>query len=158
MRRLLTYGGVLAGLLIATVVAYLAFAALHLAPQVPGNGGVTEICSPGPCADIQGYTLWVSNVQVTANLVTMTVKFKNSSPSTHASPEDLQLIDAGRHTAGITTDTTGCNTWTRHEFNNGATFGPINICFRVFNATPPFILHWTPDLGVFCCDTDIKLT
>jgi hypothetical protein len=88
----------------------------------------------------------------------MTVKFRNSSAATHASPEDLQLIDASRHASGLVTDSPGCKTWTRHEFNNGAMFGPIDVCFRVNNATPPFTLRWSPDLGLFCCETNITIT
>ena len=88
----------------------------------------------------------------------MQVKFRNSSPSTHASPEDLQLIDASRHVSGLVTDAPNCSSWARHEFSHGATFGPMNICFRVINAARPFILRWSPDLGLFCCETDIKLT
>ena len=38
-----------------------------------------------------------------------------------------------------------------------AVFGPIDICFRVSNSTAPFILHWTPDEGAFCCQKDITL-
>lgn len=159
MRRLLTYGAVLAGLVVAAIVALVAFQALNLAPQSSGNGGLApENCSPGPCADVQGFTLWITNVRVTGNLVAMTVRFRNSSAATHASPEDLQLIDASRNASGLVTDSPGCKTWTRHEFNNGATFGPIDVCFRVNNATPPFILRWSPDLGLFCCETDIKIT
>jgi hypothetical protein len=159
MRRLLTYGAVLAGLVVAAIVALAAFQALNMAPQRSGSGGLApENCSPGPCADVQGFNLWITNVKVTGNLVSMTVQFRNSSDATHASPEDLQLIDASRNTSGLVTDSPGCKTWTRHEFNNGATFGPIDVCFRVNNATPPFILRWSPDLGLFCCETDIKIT
>jgi hypothetical protein len=116
-----------------------------------------ENCSPGPCVDVQGFTLWVADVKVDGNLVTMQVKFRNSSPATHASPEDLQLIDASRHATFPISDVTGCKAWTRHEFGKGATFGPMNICFRVSNATRPFLLHWTPDVGPFCCETTFKL-
>ena len=107
---------------------------------------------------MQGYTLWLSDISVNGDLVTMQVKFQNSSASTHASPEDIQLIDASRHASGIVTDTAGCNTWTRHDFNNGATFGPIAVCFRVSNPAKPFILRWSPDLGLFCCEKDINIT
>ena len=44
-----------------------------------------------------------------------------------------------------------------HDFNHGALFGPIDICFRVSNTNPPFILHWTPDVGAFCCQKDITI-
>jgi hypothetical protein len=87
----------------------------------------------------------------------MKVKFRNSSVATHVSPEDLQLIDTSRHASGLVTDSPGCTTWARHEFANGETFGPVNVCFRVFTTARPFILHWTPDLGLFCCETNIKL-
>jgi hypothetical protein len=107
---------------------------------------------------VQGYTLWLSDINVSGDLVSMQVKFQNSSPSTHASPEDLQLIDASRHASGLVTDAPGCNTWTRHEFANGATFGPISVCFRVSSASKPFVLKWSPDLGLFCCEKDINIT
>jgi hypothetical protein len=158
MRRLVTLGAVALGLVIAGVVGLTAYQALHAPiPSSSSNALAPESCTPGPCADVQGYTLWVSDVNVTGDLVTMKVKFQNSSTSTHSSPEDLQLIDASRHSSGLVTDAAGCNTWTRHEFANGATFGPINVCFRVSSATRPFTLKWSPDLGLFCCETDIKI-
>jgi hypothetical protein len=158
MRRLVTFGAIALGLVVAAVVGATAYQALHAPfPISTGTALTPENCSPGPCADVQRYTLWISNVTVNGDLVTMQVKFQNSSSSTHASPEDLQLIDASRHSSGLVTDATGCNTWTRHEFANGATFGPIDVCFRVSSATRPFILKWSPDLGLFCCETDIKI-
>jgi hypothetical protein len=158
MRRLVTLGAVALGLVVAAVVGLNAYQALHAPIPASGNNALTpENCSPGPCADVQGYKLWVSDVNVTGDLVSMQVKFQNSSTSTHSAPEDLQLIDASRHSSGLVTDAAGCNTWTRHEFANGAMFGPINICFRVGSATRPFILKWSPDFGLFCCETDIKI-
>lgn len=159
MRRLITVGAAALGLLLAGVVGVTAYQSLH-APLPPSTETslAPENCSPGPCTDVQGFTLWLSNITVNGDLVTMQVKFQNSSPSTHASPEDIQLIDASRHASGIVTDAPGCNTWTRYEFNNGATFGPISVCFRVSTATRPFILRWSPDLGLFCCEKDISIT
>jgi hypothetical protein len=159
MRRLITVGAAALGLLLAGVVGVTAYQSLHAPlPASTGTSLAPENCSPGPCADVQGFTLWLSNISVNGDLVTMQVKFQNSSSSTHASPEDIQLIDASRHASGIVTDASGCNTWTRYEFNNGATFGPINVCFRVSTATRPFILRWSPDLGLFCCEKDINIT
>ncbi|HEY1421183.1 MAG TPA: hypothetical protein VGG90_10815 [Candidatus Dormibacteraeota bacterium] len=159
-RRILTAAGIVAGLIVAGTVAFVAYTALNAPLGISfGQSAVSpENCSPGPCADVQGYRLWVSNVRVESDLVRMTVKFQNSSSSTHASPEDLQLIDASRSTSGVVTSAAGCNTWPRHEFANGATFGPIDVCFHVSNPTPPFTMRWTPDLGLFCCDTSIKIT
>ncbi|HEV2029005.1 MAG TPA: hypothetical protein VGS16_10810 [Candidatus Dormibacteraeota bacterium] len=157
--RLLTVGAIAIGLIVAAVVGVTAYQALHAPLQSSSDKPLTaENCSPGPCADVQGFTLWISEVAVTGDVVSMQVKFRNSSPSTHASPEDLQLIDASRHVSGLVSEAPNCGSWSRHEFSNGATFGPINICFRVINATRPFILRWSPDLGLFCCETDIRLT
>ena len=158
IQRLLVVAVAAILLVVAGFVAWSAYQALHAPVPVSNNAGLTpENCSPGPCVDVQGFTLWVADVKVDGNLVSMQVKFRNSSSATHASPEDLQLIDASRHATFPISDVTGCKTWTRQEFNKGATFGPMNICFRVSNASRPFILHWTPDLGPFCCETNIRL-
>ena len=123
------------------------------------SGAVPSLnCSPAPCADVQDYTLWVSNMKVEGDLVRMSVSFKNSSSSTHASPEDLRVIDSKQHSSGLVTDAAGCQTWSRHEFGNGATFGPTDICFGVTTADPPLVLRWSPDFGLLCCQADIKLS
>jgi hypothetical protein len=146
-------------LVVAAILAVIAFQSMR-APLETSLGIAspsTEPCSPAPCRDVQGYTLWVSNVTVEGDLVRMQVRFKNSSDATHASPEDLSLIDGSHHTSKLVTDSSDCNTWSRHEFNNGATFGPIDVCFRVTNLTPPFTLRWTPDLGFICCETELTI-
>ena len=157
-RRLLTFVAALVGLLVAALIAGGAYMALK-APlgAKPNSNLAPENCSPGPCTNLNGYTIWISNVKVTNDVVRMTVKFQNSSSSTHAAPEDLTLIDASRRQSIPITDSAGCTTFARHDFSGGAYFGPLNLCFRVSNATPPFILHWTPDLGAFCCQRDIQI-
>jgi hypothetical protein len=159
-RRLLVYGAAAAAVLVVVAVAIAAFLAMQVSFEGPTTNRATPAlnCSPAPCANVQGYTLWVSKLTVEGNLASMQVTFKNSSSATHASPEDLQLIDSKLHTAGLVTDAPGCQTWSRHEFSNGAMFGPLNICFRVSTTAPPLVLRWSPDLGLFCCRTDIKLT
>jgi hypothetical protein len=159
-RRLLWYGVAAAGLLVVATVAIAAFLAMQVSFQSATTGSATPAvnCSPAPCADIQDYTLWVSNLKVEGSLASMQVTFRNSSSATHASPEDLELIDAEKHSSGLVTDAPGCETWTRHEFNNGAVFGPLNLCFRVSTPAAPLVLRWSPDFGLFCCRTDIKLT
>ena len=159
IRRFLLVSAVIFGLVVAAFVGTAAYQALRTPVQVTNNGNLTpENCSPGPCVDLKGFTLWVSDIKFEGDLVRMTVKFRNSSTATHASPEDLTLIDASRHASIPITDVPDCKTWTRHEFRNGATFGPIDICFRVSNTKRPFILHWTPDLGPFCCETSLPIT
>lgn len=159
-RRWFRYGAVAAGLLVVLTVAVAAFLAMQVTFQGPSTSDakLAVNCSPAPCANVQGYTLWVSNLKVDGDLVSMQVTFKNSSNSTHASPEDLQLIDSTLHTSGLVTNAPGCQTWQRHEFSNGAMFGPLTVCFRDSAPAPPLVLRWSPDLNFFCCQTDIKLT
>jgi hypothetical protein len=157
--RLVKFGALAAGLLVAAVVAVAAF----MSAQTPFQGPTASspvpalACSPAPCAKLQGYTLWVTNLNVTGDLVSMQVMFLNASDSTHASPEDLQLIDSKQQASGLITNSPGCKTWDRHVFNNGAKFGPLTVCFRVSSPAPPLVLRWSPDFGLFCCRTDIKL-
>src|ERR1700687_5242265 len=158
-RRLLRFGAVAFGLLIAAGVAVAAFMSMHTSFQNPAASSPVPAlaCSPAPCANLQGYTLWVSNLSVTGNLVSMQVLFKNASDSTHASPEDLQLVDSKQQVSGLVVDSPGCTTWDRHDFNGGAQFGPVSVCFRATSTAPPLTLRWSPDFGLFCCQTEIKL-
>jgi hypothetical protein len=157
-RRIVTSLGIVAGVIAASLVAAAAYTALKTPLSTKPNSNLTpENCSPGPCANLKEYKIWISDVHVENDLVRMTVRFQNSSVSTHASPDDLQLVDAGRRASGLVTDAPNCTTFKRHVFNDGAFFGPVDICFRVSNSTPPFLLHWTPDLGAFCCQEDIKI-
>ncbi|HEY8841541.1 MAG TPA: hypothetical protein VIO80_13025 [Candidatus Dormibacteraeota bacterium] len=159
-RRLFGYGAAAAALLLIVLVAIAAYLAMQVTFRNPAPSGAVPAvnCSPAPCADVQDYTLWVSNVKVDGDVVSMQVTFKNSSSATHASPEDLRLIDSKQHSSGLVTDAPGCQTWSRHEFSDGATFGPTNVCFRVTAPDAPLILRWSPDFGLFCCQSDIKLS
>ena len=158
-RRLVKYGALGAGLLVALVVAVAAFMSMQTPFQSPtASSPVPAVaCSPAPCANLQGYTLWVTKLNVTGDVVSMQVMYLNASGSTHASPEDLQLIDSKQQASGLVTSSPGCQTWNRHVFNNGAKFGPLTVCFRVSASAPPLVLRWSPDFGLFCCRTDIKL-
>src|SRR2546428_13503720 len=100
--------------MVVLTIAVLASGSLHLpyqAPSVasplPAAGG----CTPAPCADLRGYTLWGSNLDARPDLVTMQVTFRNSSNSTHASPEDLVLIDSQHQMLPAGVDATGCTGW-----------------------------------------------
>ena len=157
-RRLVITLGVVVAFIVAAVVAGAAYTALK-APLTtrPNSNLAPENCSPGPCAEIQGYTIWVSKVRVENDIVHMTVKFQNSSPATHADPKDLILIDSERRQGSPIGDSPGCTVFKRTDFNNGETFGPVDVCFRVTNSTPPFILHWSPDLGAFSPEKTITV-
>jgi hypothetical protein len=159
-RRLYGYGVAAAALLLVLLVAIAAFLAIQVTFRNPTPSGAVPAvnCSPAPCANVQDYTLWLSNLKIDGDVVSMQVTFKNSSNATHASPEDMRLIDSKVHISGLVTDAPGCQTWSRHEFSNGATFGPVNVCFRVTTADPPLVLRWSPDFGLLCCQTDIKLS
>lgn len=132
--------------------------------QVQGqrlNGGTGQShslrCSPQPCLNLQNYTLWVSNVTESIGIVRMQITFQNGSDSMHAAPEDLHLVDAQGHDSPGIQNVTGCTQWSRTEFANGAKFGPITVCFRPDSAKPPLTLHWTPDMGLFCCDGTVRI-
>ena len=159
-RRLLTYGAVAAGLAVVILVAAAAYGSLQVPFQAPTFSSPVPAlgCTPAPCANLRGYTLWVTNLDVQANLVSMQIMFRNSSNSTHASPEDLVLIDSQRNSSRPTFDAPSCTPWSRHEFNHGATYGPLVVCFKASNTAPPLVLRWSPDFGLICCQTDIKLT
>jgi hypothetical protein len=158
-RRLLVPIGVVVGLIVAALVAGAAYTALKapLATQ-PNSNLNPDNCSPGPCANLNGFTIWVSKVRVANDIVHLTVKFQNMSTATHVAPEDLNLIDTGRRSSIPISGIAGCKSFTRHEFSgSNQTFGPLDLCFRVASSTPPFILHWTPDLGTFSPEQDITL-
>ena len=73
-----------------------------IAPAGPGVKSLA--CSPQPCLDLQDYTIWVSGVTVADGIVRMNVTFRNSSTATHASPEDLQLVDASNQRSAAIQD------------------------------------------------------
>lgn len=159
-RRLLGYVAIGALILVAATVAVFAYQALQVPYQAPiVTSPVPALgCTPAPCADLQGYTLWVTNLDISGNLVTMQVTFSNSSSSTHAAPDDLMLIDSQGHQSRAVFDAPVCTPWSRHELNHGATYGPVVVCFRPSTAAPPLVLRWSPDFGFVCCQTDIKLS
>lgn len=159
-RRLLGYGAVGAALLLAVTVAVFAYQSLQVPFKAPTVSSPVPAlgCTPAPCADLHGYTLWVTNLGVQGNLVTIQITFRNSSDSTHAAPEDLVLIDSERHQSNVVFDAPVCTPWSRHEFNKGATYGPVIVCFRPSTAASPLVLRWSPDFGLVCCQTDIKLS
>lgn len=144
-------GGVL--LAILAVVAFIALAR-GIAPVSEAS---SLPCSPQPCLDVQDYTMWISNVRDANGVVQMDVTFRNSSAATHASPEDLQLVDANNQTATAIQDVAGCSHWSRTEFSNGAKLGPLTICFRPQSTASPLTLSWTPDLGLICCEAKLKI-
>ena len=101
--------------------------------------------------------MWVGDVKIDSGLVSMTLTFRNSSNSTHADPSEIQLLDSAGHSTSAIHDAPSCTAWPRTEFNNGTQFGPVPECFRPSSTSPPLRLHWAPDFGLFCCETDITL-
>jgi hypothetical protein len=156
--KLIRYAAIGAGVLVVVAVGVAAFLSMQQPFQLPNSSVPTTSCTPQPCADVRGFTLWVADVKVDAGLVSMTLTFRNSSNSTHADPSEIQLIAGDGAPINRVTDPPGCTAWPRTEFNNGATFGPVPECFRPATTTPPLRLHWLPDFGFFCCETDIPLT
>ena len=149
-----------AGVVFVLAVAVAAFYSLQL-HELPGDAiGRPDgpPCSPKPCVDVRNFKLWVTDLKIDSGLVSMELTFVNSSNSTHADPKEIQLIDAAGHPNNRVTDAPGCTAWPRTDFNNGAQFGPVPECFRPASTAPPLKLHWEPDFGFFCCETDLQLT
>ena len=139
-------------------IGMVAASQLAAPPAAAGtSSSPSSACSPQPCLNLQNYTLWVSNVTQSDGLVRMQVRFRNASDSTHAAPEDLALVSADTQVSPAIQDAPGCTHWDRTEFNNGAGFGPITVCFRPASPRPPWTLRWTPDMGLFCCQADLKV-
>jgi hypothetical protein len=152
--RLALIGGGGTLLAVLGVVAFIALAQ----GVAPGASGVKPLgCSPQPCLDLQDYTMWVSNVTVADGIVRMNVTFRNSSTATHASPEDLQLVDVSKQSSPAIQDVAGCTHWSRTEFSNGAKLGPLTICFRPASTASPLTVRWTPDMGFVCCEAELKI-
>ena len=156
-RALLRYAGIGAAVVIVAAVGVAAFISLQTPFQLPTASPSSQPCSPQPCADIRGFILWVGDVKVDSGVVSMTLTFRNSSNSTHADPSEVQLVDSAGNPSGAIHDAPSCTAWPRTEFNNGAQFGPVPECFRPSSTSPPMRLHWAPDFGLFCCETDITL-
>ncbi len=156
-RALLRYVGIGAAAAVVVAVGVAAFISLQTPFQLPTASPSSQPCSPQPCADIRGFILWVGDVKVDSGLVSMTLTFRNSSNSTHVDPSEIQLLDSSGHSSSAIHDVASCTAWPRTEFNNGAQFGPVPECFRPSSASPPLKLHWAPDFGFFCCETDITL-
>ena len=156
--RLLQYVAIAAGIVVVVGVAVAAFTALKTPFDTTPTGGPSSApCAPQPCANLRGYIVWVNDVNVQGGLVTMKLTFRNSSASTHADPSDFSLVDGQKKDNPPVFDAAGCTHWPRSEFNNGAGFGPVPECFRPASTSPPLALHWTPDFGLFCCETVIPL-
>jgi hypothetical protein len=157
-RRLLQYAGIGAGVVVVLAVAAVAFVSLKVPfDTTPSGGPSTGPCQPQPCANVRGFILWVTDLKTNGRLVTMQLRFQNSSNSTHVDPADISLTDSQNARNAPVYDAPGCTPWPRTEFDNGATFGPVPECFRPSSTAPPLRLRWTPDFGPFCCETEISL-
>ena len=156
--RILRYAAIGGGLAVVLGVAVAAFVSLKVPFDTgPSAQPSTGACEPQPCANVRGYILWVTDLKTDGGLVSMQLRFQNSSGSTHADPADISLIDSQNAGSAPVYDSPSCTHWPRTEFNSGAVFGPVPECFRPFSTSPPLRLHWTPDFGPFCCETVIAL-
>ncbi len=155
--QLIRFAAVGAGAVVVIAVGVAAFQSLQTPFQAPAATPGSATCGPPPCANVRGYILWVTDLKVESGLVSMRLTFRNSSPATHADPADLRLVDSQQHTSSAVYDAPGCTPWSRTDFNNGAGFGPVPECFRPATTNPPLTLRWSPDMGLFCCRTEIPL-
>lgn len=156
-RRVLTFIAIGSAVVVVLGVAVAAFSSLKVPFDTnPNAGSSSGPCDPQPCANVQGYVVWVTDLHIENGLVSMQLRFKNSSTSTHAAPDDFSLIDNQKNESSPVYFEPDCHRWPRTDFNNGASFGPVPECFRPASTSPPLKLRWSPDLG-FCCETVISL-
>ena len=156
--RILRYAAIGGGLVLVLGIAVAAFVSLRVPFDTASSAEPsTGPCEPQPCANVRGYIVWVSDLKIEGGLVSMQLRFQNSSTSTHADPADISLIDSQKVGNVPVYDTPACTHWPRTEFDNGASFGPVPECFRPASTSPPLGLRWTPDFGPFCCEIVIGL-
>jgi len=156
--RILRYAAIGGGLAVVLGIAVAAFLSLKVPfDSAPSAGPSTGPCEPQPCANVRGFILWVTDLKTEGGLVSMQLRFQNSSSSTHVDPADLSLSDSQNAGNAPVYDAPGCTHWPRTEFNNGASFGPVPECFRLAITVRPVGLRWTPDFGPFCCEIVIPL-
>jgi len=156
--RILRYAAISGGLAVVLGIAVAAFVSLRVPfDTAPSAEPSTGPCEPQPCANVRGYIVWVSDLKIEGGLVSMQLRFQNSSTSTHADPADISLIDSQKVGNVPFYGAPGCTQWPRTEFSNGASFGPVAECFRPSSTSPPLGLRWTPDFGPFCCEIVIRL-
>jgi hypothetical protein len=136
----------------AALVVFVVVALVVLQSQA-GRSVVTADsgrCSPQPCADANGYVARVSDVSEQGALVRMTVSFSVSGLTRmHAEPADFLLTDGARRVYRVVLDgSPGCEDWQRTPIADGASLGPLPLCFRAGGATGPLKLRWSPAQGV----------
>ena len=163
MPSVVTRGLLVAFLVGLAVLAYVVFQSAVTRQQsggaTPTPGQQTKLaCSPAPCANLQGYQVWITGLRAEGRNVTLDVSFQNSSNSTHADPSDFVLLDASGLPFRPTYNDAACPHWPRTEFNHGERRGPFHLCFQPSSAAPPLKLRWSPDMGLFCCRTEIAMT
>ncbi len=68
-RRLVVSLVVVVALIVAAVIAGGAYTALKSPLETKPNSNLTpENCSPGPCTNLQGYTIWISSIHIGGDL------------------------------------------------------------------------------------------
>lgn len=115
----------------------------------------TTDCSPRPCANNDGFIVYVDGMQWNSTsssqfvnpeqgnqFARVTVRFENAAKSEqHASPAQFVLKDQQgvKHSLTFTNDT-----WEAVNLSEGAKFGPKTIDFQVPQGTTKGTLVWTP--------------
>jgi hypothetical protein len=141
----------------------------NVAKNISQNTGkqTSGACSPQPCANANGWNVYVSDVNKNAQsatapeagntYVTLNVRFKNdTADEQHANPTEFVLRDSTgvKHSETWLGGAAGCDSWEPVNLTKGATFGPRCIAFQAKVGDNALVLTWT---SVFR-DYDIKLT
>ncbi len=127
-------------------------------------GARAPACSPEPCADADGFTVYVDSVEWSYTpsaffkaepgnqFARVTVRFENrGSSERHADPYNFVLKDQQGVKHALTYAGDG---WLAVNLSPGARFGPRSIDFQVTSGSRAGTLVWTPDSR----DHEMRLT
>lgn len=155
------------------VIGIIALAALgnSLGGRTSGSNSPGTGCSPKPCANANGVTVSVSNLNRNAplgglfippekgnHLVLMEMTMHNgSSAKQTAGPFNFKLRDAAGLEHDVTfSDAPGCVLWQPVDLTPGATLGPKPLCFQAFgDPNGRLTLLWSA--GLFSATEEVPL-
>ena len=149
------------------LVLVFALAALQsMRPKLATGGGAATapLCSPRPCTELDGFKVYVTDVQRSADRLTLKVSFRNDTgvgvfetvSYRHTGPLDFSLQDPGTGKLRPTTGP-GCPAWEEARINRGSSAGPDRLCFDVVGAEVAPLLWWSPDQGLLAASGSVPL-
>jgi hypothetical protein len=133
-------------------------------PALPPGETITAlpVCSPTPCADRGGLTMYVTNVNTNGGdagngfrWAKITLRWHDTSGENTVGDVGFTLRDGTStvHESESSEDggpPKGCGAFedaTRTTLAPGASWGPLTLCFRIGGPSQPLTLGWFDDCG-----------